>query len=53
MEEESKEFDYCEQSPTKQHSEEWYCNADCAYCKTGEVNEKLMHVYADGSFEIK
>ena len=37
-------FDYCAVSPDKKHSEEWYCNGDCANCKAGAQDGPLLWV---------
>lgn len=32
------EFDFCEKSPTKKHSESWFCNFACEHCGQDEDN---------------
>lgn len=43
-EQECHEFDDCTASPTGKHSESWFANGDCEYCKAGaQPNAPLFY----------
>lgn len=44
------EFDDCTASPTGKHSESWFANGDCEYCKAGaQPNAPLFWAQAQSS----